>query len=288
MADATTSMPPALERGAETSRPFVLVTGASEGIGLAIARLYAARGNNVLMIARSAVALARALDALQALGKGDIRALAVDLTDATAIGQIDGALAEFNGHIAVLVNNAGLGLCGPFTDATSAEIEGLIQLNVTVPLKLMRHVLVDMQTRGTGGIINIASVAGYVPGPYQAAYYASKAALVSASRAIGAEVRQHGVRVTVVSPGPVETRFHGKMHAEMALYRRLLPAATAEGVARRAVLGHELGLQLVLPNFVSVMGYICCRVIPDAVLVPIMAWLLHPRDRTETGVGEDV
>ncbi len=281
---------PSLEHAGiiDDSRAFVLITGASEGIGLAFAELYAARGRNVLMVARTATALEAVRDRLRASSRGDIQALALDLNATDALERLDAELQRISGHVDLLVNNAGMGLSGPFMDMAWPEVERLVRLNVTVPLMLMRHLLTGMRQRGAGGVINVASLAGVVPGPYQAAYYASKAALVSASRAIGAEVRASGICLTVVASGPVETRFHTKMAAEGALYRRLIPAASPARIARMAVFGYELGLQLVLPNFISTIGFICCRVVPDAILVPIVAWLLKPPERSETGVQKNV
>jgi short-subunit dehydrogenase len=137
-----------------------------------------------------------------------------------------------------------------------------------------------MRARKTGGILNIASLGGYAPGPYQATYYASKAYLISLSEAVAAEVRHDGVRVTVVAPGPVDTDFHAKMNAESAIYRRLLPSSSPESVARWAVQGFELGLKVVVPGAFNLLGAVTLRLLPHVVLVPIMAWLLKPRRPT--------
>ncbi len=122
----------------------------------------------------------------------------------------------------MLVNNAGIGLSGRFDDHSHEEIEALLALNVTALTRLMRHVLPQMRARGRGGVLNIASLGGYVPGPHQAVYYASKAYVISLSEAVASELAGTGVRVAVVAPGPVATGFHAAMGAENARYRAWL------------------------------------------------------------------
>jgi short-subunit dehydrogenase len=122
-----------------------------------------------------------------------------------------------------------------------------------------------------------------VPGPYQAAYYASKAYIMSLSEAISAEARADGVRITAVAPGPVETKFHARMRAEGALYRTLLPSSSPESVARWAMLGYDLGFRVVIPGFFNLLGVVALRLLPHALLVPMMALLLNPRRSDEKG-----
>jgi len=126
-----------------------------------------------------------------------------------------------------------------------------------------------------------------VPGPYQAAYYASKAYLISLSEALAAEVRADGIRVTVVAPGPVRTAFHARMNAESAFYRRYLPSASPERVARWAMLGFDLGVRVVVPGVFNLLGAGAFRLLPHALLVPVMALLLHPRQGIEKGTARD-
>jgi short-subunit dehydrogenase len=253
-----------------------VVTGGSEGIGLAMAALFAERGHALLLVARDAGRLDAAADGLRRGGAPEVWTLAVDLTADDALARLDAALAETGSHVGLLVNNAAVGHCGDFADIAPDDLERLLALNVAVPARLMRHVLPAMRARGSGGILNVASLGGYVPGPYQAAYYASKAFLISLSEAVAAEVRRDGIRVTVVAPGPVETAFHDRMGAGAAFYRRFLPAMTPERVARWAVRGHELGLTVVVPGILNVFMAAALRIVPNALLVPLMALLLHP------------
>ena len=118
----------------------------------------------------------------------------------------------------------------------------LLDLNVRALTALTRHFLDGMRVRGRGGILNVASLGGYTPGPYQAAYYASKAYVLSLTEAMAAETAGEGVRVCALAPGPVDTGFHARMGAEGAFYRYLLPPASAEAVARAGYRGFALGL----------------------------------------------
>jgi short-subunit dehydrogenase len=268
---------PATSGAPAASRPLTVVTGASEGIGLAIARLLAKRGHRLLLVARRTGPLEEAAAALLAAGAVQATTLSLDLDRPDACALLDAELSRLGGHVELLVNAAGLGQSGPFAEADPATLDGLVRLNVTAPGRLMRHVLPGMRQRRSGGILNVASLGGYIPGPYQAAYYASKAYLISLSEAVAAEVRRDGVRVTVVAPGPVETGFHAKMQADRALYRRLLPSSTPESIARWAVRGFELGMRVVVPGVFNLLAVGALKLLPHALLVPLMAWLLDPR-----------
>lgn len=263
----------------QATRPITVVTGGSEGLGLELAREFRRRGHDLLLIARGVAGLATAMKDLETAGSGAIELLELDLTRDDAMARLDTELGRLGGHVEVLVNNAGIGASGVFADTDPMTIEALVALNVAVPTRLMRHVLPQMRDRRSGQILNIASLAGYVPGPGQAAYYASKAYLLSLSQAIAAEVRRDGVRVTVATPGPIETRFHAKMGAETALYRMLLPAASPSRVARRAVLGLDLGLSVVSAGLFNSLGAIALRLLPHWLLIPAMHALLSPRRR---------
>jgi len=271
--------------GAEgtATRPVTVVTGATEGIGKAIAHRLAARRQNLLLIARSPEPLAATALAIRAEHPIEIATLALDIASPDAPTALDAELARLGAYVELLVNNAGIGYCGEFDAMELPELDHLVALNVGAPSRLMLHVLPGMRRRKRGGILNISSLGGYTPGPYQAAYYASKAYLTSLSEAVAAEVRSDGVQVTVAAPGPVETGFHARMRAEGALYRALLPASSPQAVARWALLGYDMGLRVVVPGFFNSLGAVALWVLPHALLVPLMALLLYPRRNNEQG-----
>ncbi|MGE3712479.1 MAG: SDR family NAD(P)-dependent oxidoreductase [Hyphomicrobiaceae bacterium] len=279
---------PRAEAEAGRGLAAVVITGASEGIGLALAHRFAASGATVVMIARHADRLEAAARKVREQhgggpGKGNAIALALDVTREDAAQRIDQALAERGLFADVVVNNAGIGLSGAFVTHDVAAMHRLIDLNITALSVLTRHYLPGMLARGRGGIINIASLAGFAPGPYQAIYYASKAFVISLTRAVAHEVRGQGVRVCVVVPGPVDTRFHERMGAQQSIYRQFMPGASAESVARSAYRGFRLGLGVVYPGIVTPVVALMMRLLPGAILFPVIAWLLRPGSDTDAG-----
>jgi uncharacterized protein len=266
-------------------RPMVVVTGASEGIGYALARRFAAAGNDLLLIARRPEPLTQAAQRIGAEHKVKIIALPLDVTSATAAAEIDAALAQQAAFVDVLVNSAGIGFAGRFEEQSPEDLVRLIDLDVRALTLLTRHVLPGMRVRGRGGIINLASLGAYAPGPYQAAYYASKAYVLSLTEAIAAETAGEGVRVMALAPGPVNTRFHERMRAKNAFYRLLVPPASADSVARAGYYGFSLGLRVVVPGLVNPFLAIAMRILPHRLVIPIIGWLLQPRGHEPGDAG---
>jgi uncharacterized protein len=257
-------------------QPMVVVTGGSEGIGYALARRFAATGRGVLLIARRAAPLEQAAAAIRAEFKVDAVALALDVTAPDAIASIDRALTEHRAYADVLVNSAGIGLAGPFHAQGPEDVMRLVDLNVCALTALTRHYLAGMRVRGRGGILNLASLGGFTPGPYQAAYYASKAYVLSLTEAIAAETAGEGVRVCALAPGPVRTAWHDRAGAGNAIYRYLLPAS-AEAVARAGYVGYLLGLRVIVPGLLSPVLAFFLRALPHRMTTPIIRCLLKPR-----------
>ena len=205
--------------------------------------------------------------------------LALDLASADAVARLDDKLAALSAYADVLVNNAGIGLSGDFDAQDPAALTRLVDLNVRALTELTRHYLPDMKMRGRGGILNLASVGSYGPGPNQAAYYASKAYVLSLTEAIAHESAGHGVRICASAPGPVQTRFHAKMGADRALYRWLSPPTPPELVARLTYWGYLAGMRVVWPGAVTPFAALAMRLIPHRMLNVIVSILLKPRRR---------
>jgi uncharacterized protein len=182
-----------------------LVTGASAGLGAEFAKLCAAGGYDVVLVARTASRLDQlAADLVKTYGV-DARPIAADLADPAAPPAIFAQLA--GKPVDILINNAGFGVRGPYAETDWARDSGLMQVNMAALAHLTKLFLPEMIRRRTGRILNIASTAAFVPGPFMALYYASKAFVLSFSEALANEVQGAGVTVTVLCPGPTRTEF---------------------------------------------------------------------------------
>jgi short-subunit dehydrogenase len=270
-------------------KPMTVVTGGSRGIGLALARRFAKAGHDVALVARHADALQTAAASIARELHVTALAIPLDVTDASAPQRIDGHLADNGFYLGVLINCAGVGLSGRFVSHDENAIQRLLDVNVDALTRLMRHVLPAMLARAEGGVINVASLGGLVPGPNQAAYYASKAYVVSLTRAVATESAGSGVRVMALAPGPVDTGFHHAMGAELSFYRSLILALSADQTARSAYRGYILGFRLIVPGVTAKLLQIALWIIPHAILLPLIGWLLRrheARPWSDTGDNE--
>jgi short-subunit dehydrogenase len=257
-------------------KPITLVTGGSRGIGAALAQRFAQAGSDVALIARDASELETAARAIRQATARTIITLARDITRGDAAGDMAKALIAQGFYIDVLVANAGIGLSGSFDDHAAAEIDRLIAVNISAPTRMMLAVLPEMRARRHGGILMISSLGGAVPGPYQAAYYASKAYILSLSEAVASEMSGCGVRVSVLAPGPVDTSFHAAMNAKHSLYRLLIPALSTGRTARAAFTGFQLANRVIVPGLINKALYAALRVLPHPLTVAITGTLLKP------------
>lgn len=259
--------------------PAVVITGGSKGIGLALAKRFARAGKIVAIVARNAGVLSQAADEIaEATGQRPLT-IPLDITIEDAGTRIDEALSAAGLYLDILVNCAGMGLSGRFAENDTADIDRLIGLNISTLTRLTHHALRAMSPRGRGGIINVASFAGFVPGPYQAMYYASKAFVISLSQALAQEEAGTGIRISSVAPGPVDTGFHADMGAENALYRRLPMSMSADAVAASIYRGYAMGHRLIVPGLLNRALAAVIGVFAYPVISPVMSWLLWPGEK---------
>ena len=188
------------------SEPAIVVTGASSGIGEAIARTAAREGSFLLLVGRSSEALDALVAELTAAG-ARAAALPIDLLAPHALDAIETALSDRGLYCDVLVNSAGFGVFGPAAKVARGEQLSLLDVNIRALTELTLRLLPGMIARGRGGVLNIGSITGYAAGPNMAVYYASKAYVNSFSAALALEVAGSGVTVTCLTPGVVRTPF---------------------------------------------------------------------------------
>lgn len=184
------------------SNAVTIITGASAGLGVDFARQYAAKGHRLLLVARRK----DRLDELAA-ELGNARTLALDLSEDGAAATLLSDLVTHGEHADILVNNAGFGLVGKVANLDGKRQRQMIDLNCGALTELAHAVLPGMIERGTGGILNVASVASFQPGPGMAVYFATKAYVLSFSEALHEEVKADGIRVSALCPGPTSTEF---------------------------------------------------------------------------------
>jgi hypothetical protein len=194
----------------------VLITGASSGIGLELAKCFAADGCRLVLVARNQDALEKLAEELRQKNQIETIVLPADLSLSEAPKQIFDKLAAQNVSVDVLVNNAGFGLHGRFAKMPLPRQLEVIQVNVNALTGLTGLFLPEMIKRRAGGILNVSSVAGFVPGPNMAIYYATKAFVQSFSEALAEELDGSGVSVTVLCPGPTETNFSAVARGQKA------------------------------------------------------------------------
>lgn len=184
-----------------------LITGASSGIGAAFAWELAQRQMDLVLVARSKDKLDSLAEQLREQYQIQVEVLVQDLSVPAAATSVFEAIAQKNIAIDLLINNAGFGGYGPFSESSLSKQLEMIQLNISALVELTYRFLPQMQQRGSGSIINLASIAAFQPIPYMSIYAATKAFVLSFSEALWAENREKGVKVLAVCPGPTKTNF---------------------------------------------------------------------------------
>jgi uncharacterized protein len=244
-----------------------LVTGASSGIGLELARLLAADGHDLVLVARSEGKLRELATELAAAHKIKTHVYAVDLGDPAAPAEIARRLAADGLAIDVLINNAGFGTFGLFHSETDGKFElQMIQVNVVALTELSKLLLPAMVKRGRGRIMNVASTAAFQPGPLMAVYYATKAYVLSFSEALAEEVRGSGVTVNAFCPGPTQSGFTSIAKMEDSKLFKGKKVPTSAVVARDGYRAMVRGRTVYIPGFMNWLLPFLQRFSPRAVV----------------------
>ena len=253
----------------------VLITGASGGIGYELAKLFAKDRYNLVLIARSAPKLTQFADELSRQFGISAKAVALDLTAAPAPQFLFDQLEREGIGVDILVNNAGYGVLGEFAKVSLEENLGQIQLNITALTHLAKLFLGPMIERHSGKIMNVASTAGFQPGPLMAVYYATKAYVISFSEALANELKGSGVTVTCLCPGATDTGFQGRAGvADTKLFKTLRPM-DAKIVARDGYRGLMAGKTLVISGFRNWLVAESVRFSPRKIVTAVSRKLLE-------------
>jgi short-subunit dehydrogenase len=264
------------------SASAALVTGASAGIGSEIAKLLAERGYALVLVARRKDRLTALADELSDQYGVRVETIAADLGKPTPRGKIPGRIEELGLEIEVLINNAGFATGGePFHEANPERELEQVRVDVEAVVALTSAFLPAMVSRGRGAVLNVASTAGMQPMPYSAGYAAAKAYVLSFSEAIHQEVRGHGVTVTALAPGPVETDFWqiaGWETSSGKSFERAVPGTliSPAQAARAAVDGLERGERVVVPGLPIRAAMLASRYIPHMLKLPAMERFMRP------------
>lgn len=263
----------------EKTRPLALITGGSSGIGFALAREFYVKGYDVVLVGRDEKKLRRAAVRLVQMGNkpkkkaekaslfwgGRVETVSCDLTRQEECFRLHELYRDRS--VEVLVNCAGFGVYGQFAETDLQQEMEMMEVNCGAVHLLMKLFLLDMEKRGRGTILNVASSAGLVPGgPCMAAYYATKAYVTSLTQGVAEELRarRSSIRVAAFCPGPVDTPFFGRAGIGASA-----TASTPEDVAKAAMRGLECGKTVIVPGFGNRMACVVARLLPAKVILSV-------------------
>ncbi|MCP4935367.1 MAG: SDR family NAD(P)-dependent oxidoreductase [bacterium] len=252
-------------------KPVTLITGGSDGIGLALAECFAERGDTLFLVARNHNQLRIAADKIQNLWKTQVHIASFDLMQKGAASQLTEHIVQQGFYVDKLVNSAAISFLGSFEDSDIDGVKALVQLNITSTTELIHKCLPAMRKHGGGGVLNIASLSGLLPVPNLALYSASKSYMISLTRAINEEMRGSDIKISVLVPGPVDTRFI--QHGGTAM-QNLTPMLTSKSVARVGYEGFMAGQTVITPGFLGAFYRLGVKVLPHKLFMRTLNPLL--------------
>ncbi len=254
------------------TKNHALITGATSGIGYALATECARGGYPLILVARHQEQLEKTAETLRTSFGIQATSIAEDLSMPGAAQRVIDRITHDSMTVDVLINNAGIGLRGKFAENDLHEEQQLLQLNMIALTELTKLILPSMLAKKSGKILNVASTAAFQAGPLMATYYASKAYVLSFSEALRSELMGSGVTVTVVCPGPTETGFAKQARMQHA---RLFTGKVMDAsiVARRAYAGMQAGKHLVIPGLKNKLEVFGTRFAPRMMAARIAGYV---------------
>jgi short-subunit dehydrogenase len=252
-----------------------LITGASSGIGEAFAETLAAKGSNLILVARSKGKLDGLASRLTRSCKVAAEVVVADLSEAGAPDKVFARVQKLGRHVDILVNNAGFGSHGHFHSLPMGKVQDMISLNVLTLARLTHLFLIPMVENHEGIIVNVASTAAFQPVPYMALYGASKAFVLSFSEALWAEYRSQGIRVLALCPGATQTEFFKVAGENAAMGKK----RTAKSVVESAMRALDRGKSFVVDGRLNYLMTQSIRLAPRAVVARSAARIMAPSEK---------
>ena len=250
----------------------VLITGASSGIGYELSLIFAQNGYNLILTARNKKKLNNLSQLIKEKYGVMTKVIIKDLSSQTSAKEIFEELKKAKLKIDILVNNAGFGIHGPFIKTSSTKESEMMQVNMASLTELTKLILPMMIKNKSGKILNVASVAAFLPGPLMSIYYASKAFVLSFSLALSKEIKKHGISVSVLCPGPTKTGFEKTAKATDSILFRFL-TKDPEFVARSAYKGLMKKRKIIIPGVFNKLNARLAPLLPKTLILSIVNYM---------------
>jgi len=257
----------------------VLITGASRGIGKELAEIFAAQGYRLLLVAKETTELEEVQLNLQKRFKSEIKILTVDLNQTESVNAVNKAFADEFPQLDILINNAGFGVAKEFQAMEVQEITSLVEVNITALTKLTHLILPHMLAKKSGKILNVASIAAFMPGPYMSVYYATKAYVLSFSLSLYEECKRSNISISTLCPGITRTAFmteSGLMNTSLGshfIIRMMTPKAVAD-VAYKGLMNNK---RVIIPGVLNRLNVFFMWLMPSKLVGKVIALLEKPR-----------
>ncbi|MDX2302993.1 MAG: SDR family oxidoreductase [Microscillaceae bacterium] len=246
-----------------------LITGASNGIGLELAKVHASKGDHLVLVARNRAKLDELKSELERQYKVQVYVIAKDLSNNNAAQEVYDETQKQNIRVDYLINNAGFGDFGMFVETNWQKELQMISLNITTLTQFTKLYLQDMVKRKKGKIMNVASTAAFQSGPTMAVYYATKAYVLSFSEAVDNEVRKHGITITTLCPGATESGFQAAAAMEESALVKGKKLPTAKQVAEYGYKTMMKGKTVAIHGFMNYIMANAVRFLPRNIVVKI-------------------
>ena len=267
-------------RSSVMNNKTVLITGATQGIGFELSKLFAKDGYHLVLVARNEQKLNEIRQTFKTDYDAEVRIIVKDLSKADSAQEIFEQLKLENIIINILINNAGFGHFGRFAETDWDVEQRMIQLNITTLTQLTKLFLPDMMALNQGAIMNVASTAAFMPGPLMAVYYATKAFVFSFSQALSNELKDTNITVNTLCPGATETQFArvAEMDESKLFSNPFMSVMDAKTVARMGYKDLMNGKDLTVTGVINKMLVRSVRVSPRKMVMNITRWLMDKRE----------